>query len=235
MKVKVQKYDPSADDAPTMKEYTVDYHEHMTVLEALVKINAEQEPIVFDYSCRGRTCGRCAITFNGTPALACVTCVEENGDNEVKPLTGFPVIRDLIVDKSKVHERVAAIEVRQRAEKMTLEEINKPVDPEICKKIAPLEYCARCCVCTAVCPVVQSKGPKNYIGPTGMIAIGLRYYDPYDEGDRVVQAVQNGLYNCIMCGRCTEVCKALEIDHLSVWKDLRSAAEARGLKPADAS
>ena len=232
MKVKIQKYDPSMDAEPYFKEFDVDYHENMTILEALVKINPEQEPVVFDYSCRGRTCGRCAICYNGTPALACVTLVDEDGENEITPLTGFPVIRDLIVDKSKVHERVSSIMIRQRAKELTLEDINKPVDPVICKKIDPLEYCARCCVCTAACPVVQSQGLGKFIGPTGLIAIGLRYYDPYDEGDRVVQAVQNGLFQCILCGTCTEVCKALEIDHLSVFNDLRAAAEERGLAPA---
>ncbi len=64
-----------------------------------------------------------------------------------------------------------------------------------------------------------------------MIAIANRFYDPYDQGDRVVQAVQNGLWECIECGMCDTVCKALEIDHLSVWKDLRTAASAEGLKP----
>jgi len=234
MKVSVQKYDPSVDAEPHIEKYDIDYHENMTVLEALVKINAEKGPIVFDYSCRGRTCGRCAMALNGKPVLACVTLVEKDGENKITPLPGFPIIRDLIVDKSQVHERISAIEVRQRANELTLDEINKPVDPEICKKIAPLEYCARCCVCTAACPVVQSKGLKSYIGPTGMIAIALRSYDPYDQGDRIVQAVQNGLYECLMCGACTAACKALEIDHLAVWRDLRAKAEARHLKPANA-
>jgi len=234
MKVKVQKFDPSVDAEPTMKEYDVEYRKNMTVLEALVAINTEQEPIVFDYSCRGRTCGRCAMALNGTPCLACVTLVDEEGVNELTSLPGFPIIRDLIVDKAKVHERVSSIQIRQRANELTLDEINAPVDPEICAKIDPLEYCARCCVCTSACPVVQMNGLRDFVGPTGMIAIGLRYYDPYDQGDRVVQAVQNGLYDCIMCGICTEVCKSLEIDHLSVFNDLRAEAEARGLKPADA-
>ena len=107
------------------------------------------------------------------------------------------------------------------------------MEPGLFEKMAPLEYCARCGVCMAACPVVQEKGLKEYIGPTGMIAIANRFYDPYDQGDRVVEAVQNGLWNCIMCGKCDEVCKALEIDHLSVFEDLRAAAQARGLgKPA---
>ena len=232
MKVKVQKYDPSVDEAPYMKEYEVEYHENMTVLEALVKINDEQEPLVFDYSCRGRTCGRCAMTLNGTPCLACVTLVNEKGKNEVTPLPGFPIVRDLIVDKTKVTNRVANIMVRQRALPLEWEEITAPVDPATYAKIDPLEHCARCCVCSAACPVVTAKGLKNFIGPTGMIAIGLRHYDPFDQGDRVVEAVQNGLFECTQCGTCSSVCKALEIDHLSVWDDLRAAAEERGLKPA---
>lgn len=229
MKISVQKYDPSVDEAPYVKEFEVEYRHNMTLLEALVAINDEQEPIVFDYSCRGRTCGRCAMALNGQPCLACVTLVSENGKNEVTALPGFPIVRDLIVDKSMMNERIANIMSRQRAFPLTLDEINAPVDPVIYKKADPLEHCARCGVCVSGCPVVQMMGQKQYIGPAGMIAIGLRYYDPYDQGDRVVEAVQNGLWNCTQCGTCDTLCKALEIDHQSVWKDLRAAAEARGL------
>ncbi|MEG2007137.1 MAG: 2Fe-2S iron-sulfur cluster-binding protein [Raoultibacter sp.] len=233
MKVTVQKYDPSVDSQPYEVDFEVAYHKNMTVLEALVAIDDEQEPIVFDYSCRGRTCGRCAMTLNGTPCLACVTLVEESGNNTIAPLGGFPVIRDLIVDKTKVTDRVASIMVRKRAFPLELEEVTAPVDPEIVAKISPLENCARCCVCTSACPAVSEKGLKSYIGPTGMLAIGLRFYDPYDQGDRVVEAVQSGLYDCRQCGTCSSVCKALEIDHLSVWADLRNAAKERNFVPKE--
>ena len=229
MKIQIQKYDPSVDDEPYVKEFDVAYHDKMTVLEALVTVNDEQEPVVFDYSCRGRTCGRCAMALNGQPCLACVTLVDEQGDNLIEPLPGFPIVRDLIVDKTVMTNRIADIMVRQRAFPLELEEVQAPVDPATYAKIDPLEHCARCGVCVAACPVVNTLGPKEYIGPAGMLAIGLRYYDPFDQGDRVVQAVQNGLWNCTQCGTCDSVCKALEIDHQSVWADLRRAAEERGL------
>ncbi len=229
MKISIQKYDPSVDEAPYVKEFEVEYRPNMTLLEALVAINDEQEPIVFDYSCRGRTCGRCSMALDGQPCLACVTLVKENGANEVTALPGFPIVRDLIVDKSMMNERIANIMSRQRAFPLTLDDINAPVDPVIYNKMDPLEHCARCGVCVAGCPVVQMMGQKSYIGPAGMIAVGLRYYDPYDQGDRLVEAVQNGLWNCTQCGTCDTLCKALEIDHQAVWKDLRAAAEARGL------
>lgn len=230
MKVSIQKYDPSVDEQPYVVDFDVPFREHMTVLEALVAVNDDCAPVVFDYSCRGRTCGRCAMSLNGTPCLACVTLVEEDGENLVAPLPGFPVVRDLVVDKTKVNARVASIMARRRAKPVTLEEINAPVDPEVYAKMDPLEHCARCGVCTASCPVVAELGLKKFAGPEQMIAIGLRYYDPYDQGDRVVEAVQNGLFDCIRCGTCDTVCKALEIDHLSVWADLRAAAQERGLE-----
>ena len=230
MKVSIQKYDPSVDEQPYVVDFDIPFHEHMTVLEALVAVNDDYAPVVFDYSCRGRTCGRCAMSLNGTPCLACVTLVEEDGENLIEPLPGFPIVRDLVVDKTKVNARVASIMTRRRAKPVTLEEINAPVDPEVYAKMDPLEHCARCGVCTASCPVVTQMGLKKFAGPEQMLAIGLRYYDPYDQGDRVVEAVQNGLFNCIQCGTCDTVCKALEIDHLSVWADLRAAAQERGLE-----
>ena len=229
MKVSIQKYDPSVDERPYVVDYEVDWHENMTVLEAITAINDGQEPVVFDFSCRGRDCGRCSVSLNGKPCLACVTLVSEEGENLVAPLPNFPVVRDLIVDKTKVTDRVAATMRRQRAKALTAEDLAVPVDPELYAKMDPLEHCSRCCVCTANCPVVAEKGLKKFAGPTQLIAIALRHYDPYDQGDRVIEAVQAGLFECIQCGACDEVCKALEIDHLGTWADLRAAAEERGL------
>ncbi len=231
MKITVERFDPSVDPAPYQKDYDVPMSENLTVLKALVYIHENIEPIAFDYSCRGRVCGRCAMMVNGKPGTACTMAIKEEQDILIQPLPGFPVIRDLVVDKTRLHDRITDLEQRVRATPITYEEACAPVDYEnIFIKLDPLEWCARCGSCQAACPVVNAEGQGGvYAGPAAMLAIGLRYLDPYDEGDRVTQAVQEGLWNCIMCGMCDEVCPALEIDHAGTWQLLRDAATERGL------
>lgn len=230
MKVTIQKFDPAVDAEPYYKDYEIEWSEHITGLKALVMIHETQEPIAFDYSCRGRVCGRCAMMINGEAGTACTT-VLKNEDVVIEPLAGFRVVKDLVVDKTEFHDRISEVEVRSRATDLTDADMRTPVDYEnIFLKLDPLEWCARCGSCQAACPAVHSAEKANtYIGPAGMIAIGLRHFDPYDTGDRVSQAVQEGLWNCIMCGKCDEVCPALEIEHLETWTALREEATERGL------
>lgn len=73
----------------------------------------------------------------------------------------------------------------------------------------------------------------DYIGPSHMLAVAFRHFDPYDQADRIVEAVQGGLWDCTMCGTCTAHCNQLEIDHLAIWQKLRDAATERGLVKQD--
>lgn len=230
MKVTIERFDPSVDAAPYQKEYEVPMSENLTVLKAILYIHENIEPIAFDYSCRGRVCGRCAVTVNGESCTACTKAMKD-GKTLIQPLAGFPVVRDLVVDKTRFHDRITSVEQRVRATPISYEEAVAPVDFEsVFSKLDPMEWCARCGCCQSMCPVANSTAEGGtYIGPAGMLGIALRYYDPYDEGDRIQQAVQEGLWNCILCGKCDEVCPCLEIEHVQTWTALREEATERGL------
>jgi fumarate reductase iron-sulfur subunit/fumarate reductase (CoM/CoB) subunit B len=230
MKVSIQKYDPSVDAAPYVKEYEVPYEANLTALRAIVYVHENFEPIAYDYSCRGRVCGRCAIQVNGTPGTACTYGLKDEAVL-IEPLPGFPLVKDLVVDKTEFHRRLTELSLRQRATPITYEEILEPVPyEEVFLKLDPLEWCCRCGSCQAACPAVHLAESKDtYVGPAGMTAIALRHLDPYDKGDRIAQAVQEGLWNCIMCGKCDEVCPALEIEHIATWTLLREEATKAGL------
>ncbi len=229
MNIKLLRYDPTTEDSPHFETYEVPWKNNITVLEILMFIYENYDPIAFDYGCRGRTCGRCSVMVDGQPVVACYTPIKEDTDIIIEPLKGFPVIRDLVVDKNKAKDKIRNIEVRQPIKDIEMADLITKVDPAMSVKNDMLKWCAKCLCCVAACPVVNSTdSPSEFAGPAAMVAIAYRYYDPNDYGDRVVQAISEGIFDCSMCGICTQVCPA-GIDHLPVFQELRTEAKNRGL------
>ena len=101
--------------------------------------------IGWECSCLQGICGACAMVINGVPRLACETFVRDLGDEiEVKPLQKFPVIHDLMVDRSSIQENL----------KRTNVYIGQ-YQPVGSKDLA-LQYsaarCLKCGLCLEVCP-----------------------------------------------------------------------------------
>lgn len=230
MHVKVFTYDPAVDDAPTYVEGDIDYRASMSCLELLTAFYEQYMPVSFDISCCRGVCGRCSMMINGEARLACLTAVKDQ-DYTFEPLKGFPVIRDLVVDRTAFNERVASAYDRVRLEPFTEQTIvPRDFDPERNALMKPINDCVRCGACQAACPVVAQMGDE-YVGPAVMLATAYRHLDGLDAGGRLAEAVSNGLYRCIMCGACSDACMK-NIDHLGVWQVLRADAEAAGLKPS---
>jgi succinate dehydrogenase / fumarate reductase iron-sulfur subunit len=108
-----------------MKEYTVDgVSEDMSFLEMLDLVNENlitegREPIAFDHDCREGICGTCSLMINGVahgPDSAITTCQLhmrsfKDGDAiHIEPWRSlaFPVVRDLVVDRSSFDRIVQA-------------------------------------------------------------------------------------------------------------------------------
>jgi succinate dehydrogenase/fumarate reductase iron-sulfur protein len=229
MQITIKKYDPALDPAPYNVTKEVPYKDKMTLLEAIVYFHENHQAVAYDYSCHGRLCGRCAVMLDGTPSLACCTKLED-GDHTIEPLKGHPVIRDLVVDKRDFDDRLSNQYVRLRTEPIKPEEVDK-FDPAAAQTIYSMVFCTRCGSCDAACPVF-SANPDQFVGPATLLAIAHRHLDSYDQADRVLEAVSKGLYRCIMCGRCDQVCQRYEIKHLEAWTMLRREAERRNLKPS---
>ena len=64
--------------------------------------------IAWECSCLQGICGACAMVINGVPALACETFLNNLREKELSllPLRKFPVIRDLVVDRSVIQENL---------------------------------------------------------------------------------------------------------------------------------
>ena len=102
--------------------------------------------IRWECSCMQAVCGACAMIINGVPALACTTFADEVKGEELvlEPLSKFPVVADLIVDRSIIYENLKEAKVYLE----TLTENNK--------KHHAQQYstakCLKCGLCLEVCP-----------------------------------------------------------------------------------
>lgn len=126
MKLKLHVWRQSGpDETGRMVEYTADgLNEDMSMLEMLDKLNDEliaagEEPIVFDHDCREGICGSCSMVINGIPhgaekaATTCQTFLRSFKDGDelyLEPFRAhaFPIIRDLMVDRSALDRIIQA-------------------------------------------------------------------------------------------------------------------------------
>ncbi len=102
--------------------------------------------IGWECSCLQGICGACAMVINDMPVLACETFLSGlKGDTVViRPLRKFPVIHDLIVDRSSIHENLKQANV-------FIGEF-RPRDNEEYQHQYEAAKCLKCGLCLEVCP-----------------------------------------------------------------------------------
>jgi succinate dehydrogenase / fumarate reductase iron-sulfur subunit len=106
-------------DGPGKKSYwqrfRVEYEPDMNCISVLQKIaeNAttidgrQVAPVVWECNCLEEVCGACTMLINGQVRQACTALVDQllrdrPGEIELRPMTKFPVLRDLMVDRSRI-------------------------------------------------------------------------------------------------------------------------------------
>ena len=102
--------------------------------------------IRWECSCMQAVCGGCAMVINGVPALACNTFLRDlKGDELVlEPLTKFPVVADLVVDRGVIYENL------QRAE-LYSENAKAATGCDQAHRYS-VAKCLKCGLCLEVCP-----------------------------------------------------------------------------------
>jgi len=210
----ILRFNPETDEKPHPETYTVAVHEGARVLHALHAVHAQDQTLAYRYCCGSGQCGSCAVQVNGTPVLACLA--EAKDGMAVSPLA-LPVVQDLEVDLAPYIGRIAHIAPVPCATFPKKEEIDA---------IKPLRDCIECMACVSVCPALKV---TDFAGPTAMRQELRLALDPRDTGDRVPEAVKEGLFFCTSCQKCWKVCpKEIEIPGKAIEK-LREIANRQGL------
>ena len=109
-------------------------------------------PIGWECSCMVRKCGACAMLINGLPRLACSTFLNmlKSSTVTLEPLSKFPLVRDLIVDRSFLFENLKKLNLWLESEAYMIEFTHEPRYQSA--------RCLMCGCCLEVCPNFSSKG-----------------------------------------------------------------------------
>lgn len=158
--------------------------------------------IFWECSCLQKKCGACAMRINGVPRLACDTklCDLRGERLTLEPLRKFPVVRDLIVDRSLMRENLKAINAWLEQEARHTQ------------KGEALAYdasrCLQCGCCLEVCPNFTPGG--SFYGAAAFVPVSRILSElPKQKKYDVIAAYKRGVYSG--CGKslaCHDVCPA---------------------------
>ncbi len=209
--MQIQRYRPEEDQEPVWESFEIPRNDEWMVLDGLNYIKDELDgSLSYRWACRMGGCGSCRMLVNGEPVLTCATYLSGLGPGPVRvePLTGFPVIRDLVGDIQDFIDKL------QSVKPWIIREEEKPVSegehlqtPEQLAEYKQYSMCINCMLCYSACPIYALE--PDFIGPAA-IALAQRYnLDSRDEGsaERMnLLSRHEGLWSCTFVGECSEVC-----------------------------
>jgi succinate dehydrogenase / fumarate reductase iron-sulfur subunit len=210
MKFSIYRYNPEKDAKPYMQDFELDISKILgaMLLNALEAIKEEHPDLSFRRSCGEGVCGSDGMNINGKNGLACITQLHELPDHvEIRPLPGFPVIRDLIVDMEQFYKQYYKIKPYLQNDEPPPEK-ERLQSPAERAKLDGLYECILCACCSSSCPSYWWN-PDKFVGPAGLL---WAYRFITDSRDTATQERLDDLkdpfsvFRCRTIMNCASVC-----------------------------
>jgi succinate dehydrogenase / fumarate reductase iron-sulfur subunit len=232
LKLHVWRQSVAAEKGRFVAYYATDVDRHMSFLEMLDVLNEGliergEEPIAFDHDCREGICGSCGMVVNGRPhgpwddTTVCqlhMRAYEDGDEIWIEPwrATAFPVVKDLIVDRT-AFDRIVAAGGYISARSGSPPDANAiPVGKEIADRAMDAAECISCGACVAACPnasamlFTAAKVVHLNLLPQGQPERFTRVID------MVLQMEAEHFGNCSNHGACEVACpKGISLDNIA--------------------
>ncbi len=178
------------------------------------KTGEKVTPVVWEQGCLEEVCGSCSMLINGTPRQACTALIApilENTGNStitVAPLTKFPLVRDLIVDRSSMFESLKRVSAWIEADGA----FDRGPGPKISQQKQEIRYvlstCMTCGCCSESCPQVNKH--TKFVGPATISQVRLFNSHPtghMQAAKRLRPLMESGgISDCGNAQNCVRVC-----------------------------
>ena len=216
VKLKIKRRD-KPDTKTYWQEFVLPYQERLNVIACLQAIQVDPtthlgetvNPVTWDCNCLEETCGSCTMLINGKVRQACTTLIDSLEQPVVlEPMSKFPVIRDLQVDRSRMFENLK--KVKAWVEIDGTHDIGEgPVmSDQVRAQRYALSECMSCGCCLEACP--QFSLTNNFMGASTFSQV--RLFNLHPSGSMLqeerLDAVmgEGGITDCGNAQVCVEVC-----------------------------
>jgi len=222
----------SANEKGSFVTYPAEANEHMSLLELLDVLNqelihAKKEPVAFEHDCREGICGACGMVINGRPhgpMSGTTTCqihmrVFKDGDHIwIEPFRAksFPVIRDLVIDRSAFDRIIEAGGFVSVNTGQAVDGNSIPIEKDQAEEAMDAAACIGCGACVAACPngsamlFTAAKVSHLALMPQGEIENARRVQS------MVAQMDKEGFGKCSNTYACEAECpKEISVSHIA--------------------
>ena len=218
----------------------------MSFLEMLDVLNNDlvakgEEPVVFDHDCREGICGSCSLQINGEPhgpdrlITTCQLHMRKFNDGDtivIEPFRAkaFPVIKDLVVDRSafdRIQQAGGFISVNTSGNTIDANAI--PIPKSDADNAFSAAACIGCGACVAACKnasamlFTSAKVSQYALLPQGRVEATQRVLN------MVAQMDEEGFGNCTNTGACEIECpKGISLENIARLNRELLSAQLKG-------
>src|SRR4051812_21776504 len=152
-------------EASYWERHQVAHEPEMNVISVLQRIAAKATtadgqkvaPVAWDCNCLEEVCGACTMVINGRVRQSCSALVdrlldEHPGEIELAPMSKFPVVRDLVVDRSRLFRALTKVKAWIPADGYYDQGPGPRISQEAQEQMYPLSECMSCGCCLEACP-----------------------------------------------------------------------------------
>jgi succinate dehydrogenase / fumarate reductase, iron-sulfur subunit len=204
---------------PYWEEFALNWRPAMNVIICLRDIaenpvtrqGKKTTPVAYDSNCLEEVCGSCAMLVNGKARMACSALVDKlTQPIRLEPMSKFPVIRDLAVDRQFMFESLKLVKAWIPIDGTYDLGEGPRMAPETQEKAYPLSRCISCGNCLEVCPQVNGTDRGDFVGAA--IISQVRLFNMHPTGamharERISALLEpGGVHDCANAQNCVKAC-----------------------------
>ena len=210
-----RKETPDADSH--WEEFEIPYKPNMNVISVLMEIAANPTTkdgrnttaVAYESNCLEEVCGSCAMVINGQAKMACSSLIDNlEQPIKVEPLTKFPVVRDLTVNRRVLFENLKRVHAWVPVDGTYDLGAGPKVSMKAQEEAYPLSKCMSCTICMVVCP--QFNESTGFVGAAVISQVALFNDHPTGAAlkEERLHALMGdgGIHECGFAQNCVESC-----------------------------